>query len=94
VLTPDGIIELAALPEAVQVRGRPAADGPDPGATRFELDGHVPAQLQEMERQAIVAALAATGGNQTQAARRLGISRRSLIYKMERFGLKSPPRSR
>jgi transcriptional regulator with GAF, ATPase, and Fis domain len=47
-----------------------------------------------MERQAIIAALEATGGNQTQAARRLGISRRSLIYKMERFGLKAPPRTR
>ena len=62
--------------------------------TPFQLDGHVPAQLQQMERTAIVAALEACNQNQTQAARRLGISRRSLIYKMERFGLKSPPRSR
>ena len=93
VLTPEGAVGLSALPEAVQVRApmaAPAAGGPSP----FQLDGHVPAQLQEMERQAIVAALEACGGNQTQAARRLGISRRSLIYKMERFGLKSPPRSR
>ncbi|HUS64104.1 MAG TPA: sigma 54-interacting transcriptional regulator [Kofleriaceae bacterium] len=93
VLTPEGAVGLGALPEAVQARapiGAPAAGGPSP----FQLDGHVPAQLQEMERQAIVAALEACGGNQTQAARRLGISRRSLIYKMERFGLKSPPRSR
>jgi DNA-binding NtrC family response regulator len=40
------------------------------------------------ERQAIEEALAATGGNQTHAAARLGISRRGLIYKMERHGLK------
>ena len=33
-------------------------------------------------------ALAATHGNQTHAAARLGISRRGLIYKMERYGLK------
>jgi two-component system, NtrC family, response regulator AtoC len=91
VLTPSGDIDVTALPDAIQVRAR-ASGGAE--ATPFQLDGHVPAQLQQMERSAIVAALEATGGNQTQAARRLGISRRSLIYKMERFGLKSPPRSR
>ncbi|HEY8427745.1 MAG TPA: helix-turn-helix domain-containing protein [Sandaracinaceae bacterium] len=31
--------------------------------------------------------------NQTHAARRLGISRRALIYKMEKYGLKPPPGS-
>jgi two-component system response regulator AtoC len=91
VLTPEGDIDVGALPDAIQARARAEAAVE---ATPFQLDGHVPAQLQQMERTAIVAALEATGGNQTQAARRLGISRRSLIYKMERFGLKSPPRSR
>ena len=91
VLTPDGDIDIAALPDAIQARARATGAAE---ATPFQLDGHVPAQLQQMERTAIVAALDACGGNQTQAARRLGISRRSLIYKMERFGLKSPPRSR
>jgi len=40
---------------------------------------------------AIVAALEADAGNQTRAARRLGLSRRALIYKMEKYGLKAPP---
>ena len=94
VLTPVGDIDLAALPDVIQVRvGSSGGSGPD-AASPFQLDGHVPAQLQQMERTAIVAALEACNQNQTQAARRLGISRRSLIYKMERFGLKSPPRSR
>ncbi|HEY8147255.1 MAG TPA: sigma 54-interacting transcriptional regulator [Kofleriaceae bacterium] len=94
VLTPAGDIDLAALPEAIQARaGSSGGSGPD-AVTPFQLDGHVPAQLQQMERTAIVAALEACSQNQTQAARRLGISRRSLIYKMERFGLKSPPKSR
>ncbi len=48
-------------------------------------------QLAEVERAAIVAALDAEGGNQTRAARRLGLSRRALIYKMEKYGLKPPP---
>ena len=94
VLTPHGDIDLVALPDAIQVRARSAGGAAGEAATPFQLDGHVPAQLQQMERTAIVAALEACNQNQTQAARRLGISRRSLIYKMERFGLKSPPRSR
>jgi two-component system, NtrC family, response regulator AtoC len=48
-------------------------------------------QLAEVERAAIVAALEAETGNQTRAARRLGLSRRALIYKMEKYGLKPPP---
>jgi DNA-binding NtrC family response regulator/pSer/pThr/pTyr-binding forkhead associated (FHA) protein len=48
-------------------------------------------QLAEVERAAIVAALEADSGNQTRAARRLGLSRRALIYKMEKYGLKPPP---
>ena len=92
VLTPDGTIGVDALPEAVRARIVRQAQGGAPA--RIELDGHVPNQLMQIERAAVVAALDACGGNQTQAARRLGMSRRSLIYKMERFGLKSPPKGR
>ena len=35
--------------------------------------------------------LEAEDQNQTRAARRLGLSRRALIYKMEKYGLKPPP---
>jgi transcriptional regulator with GAF, ATPase, and Fis domain len=48
-------------------------------------------QIAEVERAAIVAALEACGGNQTRAAERLGLSRRALIYKLEKYGLKAPP---
>ncbi len=74
-----------------------AADLPDrllddarrvrPVATASSVRG----QLAEVERTAIVAALEADGHNQTRAARRLGLSRRALIYKMEKYGLKPPP---
>ncbi len=50
-------------------------------------------QLADVERAAIVAALEACGGNQTHAARQLGLSRRALIYKLERHGLKALPAS-
>ncbi len=50
-------------------------------------------KMDDIERSAIVSALAEHGGNQSQAARTLGISRRALIYKMERHGLKALPKS-
>jgi two-component system response regulator AtoC len=49
--------------------------------------------IAEVERAAIVAALEACRGNQTHAAQRLGLSRRALIYKLEKYGLKRPPGS-
>jgi DNA-binding NtrC family response regulator len=49
--------------------------------------------VDSIERDAIVKALAEANHNQTHAARRLGISRRALIYKMEKYGLKPPPSS-
>ncbi|MBL8603572.1 MAG: sigma 54-interacting transcriptional regulator [Myxococcales bacterium] len=48
-------------------------------------------RVDELERKAIVAALDATGWNQSRAAELLSISRRGLIYKMERHGLKARP---
>jgi len=41
--------------------------------------------LAEIERQAIVQALRQHNGNRTETARALGISRRTLIYKLQRF---------
>ena len=45
------------------------------------------ATLADMERSHLEAALKKTGGNQSQAARLLGISRATLIYRMKRHGL-------
>jgi len=39
------------------------------------------------ERQAITAALAAAEGNRREAAKRLGVSLRTLFYKMDRYGI-------
>jgi len=43
--------------------------------------------LAEVERSHLEAALRKTGGNQSQAARLLGISRATLIYRMKKHGL-------
>ncbi len=42
-------------------------------------------QLEEVERQAILDALRKHGHNRTETAKALGISRRALIYKLQRF---------
>jgi len=43
--------------------------------------------LAEMEKQMILHALKQCGGNQTQAARHLGLSRRTLAYRLEKYGI-------
>jgi transcriptional regulator with PAS, ATPase and Fis domain len=47
-------------------------------------------QIDELERQGILDALAACGGNQSAAARRLGISRSTLIARLDRYGVPRP----
>ncbi len=62
-----------------------------PAKFRDVLKSAVPAsaieaqQLDEIERQAILAALAQHKFNRTETAKALGISRRALIYKLQRF---------
>ena len=45
-------------------------------------------RCRHLEKRSLEEALAAENGNQTRAAKRLGLSRRALIYKMEKYGLK------
>jgi DNA-binding NtrC family response regulator len=45
-------------------------------------------ETERVERELIVRALDETGGNVTQAARKLKISRKSLQNKMKEFGLR------
>jgi two-component system response regulator HydG len=47
--------------------------------------------IADLEREEIVRALGETRGNKNQAARRLGISRRALYRRLEKFGLATPP---
>jgi transcriptional regulator with PAS, ATPase and Fis domain len=51
------------------------------------------ADLEQIERDRIVQALASTNGNQTAAAQVLGISRRTLINRLEAYDLPRPRRS-
>ena len=69
----------------------PAAN---PAAEEREAADRVPSDLTlpEMERQALVKALDLTEGNVTRAARELGISRDTLRYRIEKYGLETVAR--
>jgi DNA-binding NtrC family response regulator len=67
------------LPEHLPARVREAAGLPAPAPAGDAQ------QLEEIERQAILQALKQHGSNRTETAKALGISRRALIYKLQRF---------
>jgi DNA-binding NtrC family response regulator len=50
--------------------------------------------IKALERQRIVVALEACGGNQTRAAKVLGMPRRSLVRRIDEFGLVRPRKGR
>jgi len=59
-----------------------------PVVSAASLKEAVRAETERVERELIVKALDETGGNVTQAARKLKISRKSLQTKMKEFGLR------
>lgn len=74
-----------------------AGDGPIvpkhfPSEVRGEgtTDGSLKSELDAIERQRIVDALAACDGNQTRAAEKLGIARRTLIKRLDQYGIERP----
>lgn len=60
-----------------------ADDAVDEKITQRSLPENIP--LEEMERRTILEALNATGGNKSEAARRLGITRKTLRSKLEKY---------
>jgi DNA-binding NtrC family response regulator len=60
------------------------ANGPAPDARNGPS---LKEQVEAFERGLVARALDATGGNQSEAARRLGVSRVTLIDKMKKYGL-------
>jgi DNA-binding NtrC family response regulator len=53
-------------------------------------DTHLKSNIKEHERQLILDALLQADGNQTRAAKLLGVSRRTLISRIEEHGLPRP----
>ena len=69
-----------------------SADGSATAEPAYRIADGVPDRLEpyldEIERRALLAALARTGHNRTAAAQLLGISFRQMRYRMQRLGLK------
>jgi two-component system response regulator HydG len=79
VLTVDGaVIRRADLPETMTA----------PDAKAEDDVFKVGLSMGNLEREAILRTLAATGGNKTQAAKLLGIGLRTLYRKLEAYGIK------
>jgi two-component system, NtrC family, response regulator AtoC len=75
-------------------RNRRSATIPPPPGVRAPTAGDMPAQVRatvaELEKQRILEALERCAGNQTRAAEVLGISRRTLINRLDEYGIARP----
>jgi DNA-binding NtrC family response regulator len=79
ILAAGGPLRPDHLPSSLTEGGVPTPRGARVG------DIDVRDQIAAIERKAVEDALAAEGGNQTRAAQRLGLTRRALIYRMEKY---------
>ena len=80
ILTQDNVIHVKDLPKEIFQH--------DNRMTLFELP-EAGINLEEWERSIIIQALKKSENNQTKAANLLGITRHTLIYRMEKYGIKN-----
>ena len=85
ILEDTAFIRASSLP--IAVRGSDGSLAAAAGGEPAPFSGES-MSLVEQERRLLVQALAKTGGNQTQAARMLRITRDTLRYKMKKFNLR------
>jgi transcriptional regulator with PAS, ATPase and Fis domain len=78
----DGWVRLGDLPEDML---EPLPE--KPGPLRDAVGGSLQTQLESLEREAILDALSKTDNNRTKAAELLGISRFSLLRRMQKHGI-------
>ena len=86
VIHSDGVVQPDDLPGQIHLVANVRS-----GSFAFDGQRDVREHIGELEREAIISALDACGGSQKLAAQKLGVSRRALIYRMEKHGLKPLP---
>ena len=84
VLDRDSVLGLDDLPDRLRAQEHHVA------TLRMELPDEG-ISLEDVERELLLAALQRHGWNQTRAAAFLGITRSTLVYRMQKFGLERPP---
>ncbi len=85
-LAENDLITVEDLPLEVRQEARPASDG---GAFKLPSEG---ISFEDFERSLIVQAMERTDYNITKAAKLLGLTFRTLQYRLEKFGIKRPDR--
>jgi DNA-binding NtrC family response regulator len=82
VMSRGDVLDRADLPPEIIEAGAESPADIDGG------EAALPDRVQRLEREAIREALDASGGNQSQAAARLGITERNLRYKLDKYGMR------
>jgi two-component system, NtrC family, response regulator AtoC len=84
-LSGGGEIGPEAFPESAAAEAAPQRNGDEPSAVRPDRPQTLREQLDALERSVIAKTMTAVGGNQSEAARRLGISRNTLTERLRRY---------
>ncbi len=84
-MAPDDVVDVEHLIADPTTSAEPAASSSAPDLRSAK---------EEAERRTLAEALERANGNQTQAAKLLGIGRRTLIEKLERYGMPRPRKGR
>jgi DNA-binding NtrC family response regulator len=82
------------LPAKLRTRVASALAPTMPPPFRRDARRELMHEMEQLERRRIVEALDACAGNQTQAAEKLGISRRTLVTRLSQFDLPRPRKAR
>ena len=94
ILSTNGVLSPDDLPlDEMRERARSLAEG-ERATPRSPVAARSAPSLDGSVRERIEAALVAHAGNQTEAARALGISRRTLIHRLEELGIARPRKGR
>jgi DNA-binding NtrC family response regulator len=83
-------LEGPATLEVGKTRSVPSTDGDMTSTAPAALGGSLKDAVEEVERERILEALRLCAGNQTKAAQMLGISRRTLLNRLDQYGLPRP----